>query len=229
MILPPPPPPPPSLKSWRLLFILLICHGNICSNVGLIIARHKKCVTSSCNFLNNNLSLPEYAENPSSTRATADQRRRYLRGGVAWIQEVTFSSKAYGKSILTQLLTSYLVMMMHVPTSMNQSIKSWIYGRRKIRTSTVSTSTRNGLFYPCSLSVDGIIGKEALVIPSNLSWLMAEKPEETISYVCGWVNGWIEIMAMISYYRMICGARLPSPLWDQKPYWDYIAGLGLAQ
>ena len=43
------------------------------------------------------------------------------------------------------------------------------------------------------LSVDGILGNEALVILANLSRLMVEKIEEIISHVCGWVNSRIAI------------------------------------
>ena len=35
---------------------------------------------------------------------------------------------------------------------------------------------------------DGMLGKEALVILTNLSLLMAEKLKEPISHVHGWVN-----------------------------------------
>ena len=58
---------------------------------------------------------------------------------------------------------------------------------------------------------------------------MAEKREEPISHVCGWVNGQIEIAVARSYYLMIRGAHLTSPLRDQDPYWDLGWGLGLAQ
>ena len=60
-----------------------------------------KCATSSCTFLNKPPPLPACAENPASTRATADQRRIYVRRGVAWRQEVTLSYEAYDKSRLT--------------------------------------------------------------------------------------------------------------------------------
>ena len=57
------------------------------------------------------------------------------------------------------------------------------------------------------LSIYGILRKEALVVLSNLSRLVAEKTEEPISHVCGWVNGWIKIAATRSLCRMIYGAR----------------------
>ena len=38
-----------------------------------------------------------------------------------------------------------------------------------------------------------MIGKEALVVLQNLSRLMAEKMEEPISYVRGWINSQIVI------------------------------------
>ena len=43
-------------------------------------------------------------------------------------------------------------------------------------------------FSPFILSVDGMLRKEALVVLSNLSRLVKEKLEETISHVHGWVN-----------------------------------------
>ena len=67
-------------------------------------------------------------------------------------------------------------------------------------------------FSPFALSVDGMLGKEALVLLVNLSRLVAAKMEEPISYMRGWVNGRITIAVTISYSRMIRGARLPIPL-----------------
>ena len=49
------------------------------------------------------------------------------------------------------------------------------------------------IFTPFSLSVDGMLRKEALLIILNLSRIMAEKAEEHISHVRGWVNGRIVI------------------------------------
>ena len=84
-------------------------------------------------------------------------------------------------------------------------------------------------FSPFVLSVDGMLGKEALIVLTNLIRLMAKKLEEPLSHVCGWVNGRIIIAVARSYSRMIRGDRLPSPLWDQEPDWDPGSGLGLAQ
>ena len=67
-------------------------------------------------------------------------------------------------------------------------------------------------FYPFVLLVDGMLGKEALVVLTNLSRLMVEKLEEPISHVRGWVNGRIAVAVARSYSRMIHGDRLPSPL-----------------
>ena len=61
----------------------------------------KKCVMSSYIFLLEPSPLTTYTENPSSTRAASDQRRRYIRGGADWIQEVTLSFEDCGKSRLT--------------------------------------------------------------------------------------------------------------------------------
>ena len=84
-------------------------------------------------------------------------------------------------------------------------------------------------FSPFVLSVDGILGKEALVVLANLSQLMEAKTDETISHVGGWINRRIAIAVARSYSRMILRARLPSPLRGQDPEWDLALGLGLAQ
>ena len=63
---------------------------------------------------------------------------------------------------------------------------------------------------------------------SQLSRDMAEKMEEPLSQVRGWVNGIIEIAVARSYSQMIYGAWLPSPLQEQEPVWDPESGIGLA-
>ena len=75
-------------------------------------------------------------------------------------------------------------------------------------------------FSPFFLSVDGILRKEALVVLSGFSRLMAEKHEEPMSQVQGWINGRIAIVVTRLYYSMIHGARLPSPLREQEPDWN---------
>ena len=57
---------------------------------------------------------------------------------------------------------------------MSQWTSSWIVGRRKIRISKVSTGISNGNFSPFFLSVDGMLGKEALFVLETLSRIMAE-------------------------------------------------------
>ena len=42
---------------------------------------------------------------------------------------------------------------------------------------------------PFSLSVDGMVGKKALVLLDTLSQLMAAKMDKPISNVTGWSNG----------------------------------------
>ena len=51
---------------------------------------------------------------------------------------------------------------------------------------------------------------------------MEAKMDEPISHVQGWLNCWIAIAIARSYSRMICRARLYSPLKDTEPG----AGLG---
>ena len=59
-----------------------------------------KCGTISSNLFDESSSLIVYAANPSSTRATADQKRRYVRGCTDWRHELAFSFGCYGKSIV---------------------------------------------------------------------------------------------------------------------------------
>ena len=65
------------------------------------------------------------------------------------------------------------------------------------------------------LSVKGILGREALVILSQLSRFMSDKREEPPLQVWRWVNGRIAIAVARSYSRMICRDRLPSPLRER--------------
>ena len=74
-----------------------------------------------------------------------------------------------------------------------------------------------------------MLGREAQVILTNLSPLMAAKMEEPISHMRGWVNGQIAIAVARSYSHMIRGARLPSLLRNREPDWGSGSGLGLAQ
>ena len=64
-----------------------------------------------------------------------------------------------------------------------------------------------------------MLRKEALVVLTNLSRLMAEKLEEPLSHIPGWVNGQFTIRSMRSYSGMMCVASLPIPLRDQEPDW----------
>ena len=78
------------------------------------------------------------------------------------------------------------------------------------------------------LSVDGILGRGALVILSQLSQSMAEKREEPLLQVRGWVNGQIAIAVARSYSQMIHEARIPSPLRKWETSWDPEPVIGLA-
>ena len=83
---------------------------------------------------------------------------------------MNFSSHAYGKVSLTPSFTSYLEMLMRIPTGMSQWISSWIFGISKIMLSMLITSTKQcNFFSPFVLSVDGICRNEDQVILSNLS------------------------------------------------------------
>ena len=83
-------------------------------------------------------------------------------------------------------------------------------------------------FLPFVLSVDGILGRGALVVLSYLSRFMAEKMEEPLSQVRGWVNDQITIPAAMSYLQMIRRSRLPSTLREWDPDWDPESRIGLA-
>ena len=74
-----------------------------------------------------------------------------------------------------------------------------------------------------------MLEKEALIVLENLSRIMAAKMEEPIFHVRGSIKGWIVIVVMISYSRIICGARLPSPLQDSDPDWGLSLSLSMAQ
>ena len=81
---------------------------------------------------------------------------------------------------------------------------------------------------PFVLSVDGMLGREVMVVLSQLSRVMSARRAKPLSQVRGWVNGRIAIAVVKSYSRMIRGARLPSPLWEREPDWDSESGIGLA-
>ena len=69
-----------------------------------------------------------------------------------------------------------------------------------------------GFFSLLILSVDGILGNKALVVLANLSQITAEKMEEPILHMSGWINGRIKIVIARSYSRMIWGACIPSTI-----------------
>ena len=62
------------------------------------------------------------------------------------------------------------------------------------------------------ISVEIMLEKEALVLISQLSQVMAEKREEPFSQVWGSLNGRITIAVEGYYSRMICRVRVTSPL-----------------
>ena len=64
-----------------------------------------------------------------------------------------------------------------------------------------------------------MLGKEDLVVLTDLIQIMAEKMEEPISHMHGWINGRIEIVVVRLYSLMIQGSCLPSTLWDRDPDW----------
>ena len=83
-------------------------------------------------------------------------------------------------------------------------------------------------FSPFVLSVEGVLAREALDVLSQSSRVMAEKREEPLLQVQGWVNGRITIAVVRSYSRMIRGSWLPSPLREREMDWDTESGIGMS-
>ena len=73
------------------------------------------------------------------------------------------------------------------------------------------------------------MGKEALVVLTTLSRVMAAKMDKPISHVTGWVNGRVIIAVERSYSRVLRGSQYPSTLRTWEPAWALGSGLGLAQ
>ena len=73
-------------------------------------------------------------------------------------------------------------------------------------------------FFIRFISVDGMLRKEVLVVITNLSQLMVEKMEESISHVYVWVNDRITTAVMRLLLFIVCGYCLPSLLHYSEPY-----------
>ena len=73
-----------------------------------------------------------------------------------------------------------------------------------------------------------MLGREALFLILQFSQVMAEKRAEPLLQVQGWENGLIAIAVARSYSRIICGARVPSLLWEREPDWDPESGIKFA-
>ena len=91
----------------------------------------------------------------------------------------------------------------------------------------VSTVTTNG-FSLFVLSVDGMLGRESLILLYQFSQAMAKKREQPLSQVWGWVNGHIAIIVVRSCSRMISRVQLPIPLQEREPGWDLELGILLS-
>ena len=107
--------------------------------------------------------------------------------------------------------------------------KLMVFWEKEKKYNMVSNVTKNRIFSPLFLSVDGILGKEALVVLTNLSRPMVTKMEEPLSHAHGWVNIRIEIVVMILYSCMILVACIYSPMEDREPDQRSGSGLVLAQ
>ena len=79
------------------------------------------------------------------------------------------------------------------------------------------------------ISVDSILGREALVVLMNLSELMVVKIDEPISHVHSCINFRIIIAVIKSYSQIIFEDELPIPLRYRVPYWDLASGIRSAQ
>ena len=77
-------------------------------------------------------------------------------------------------------------------------------------------------------SVNGMIGRESLVILAQLSLIIAPKMDKPISHVQDWINSRIAIAFTRSYSCIIYGSQLPSPLQDREPDWDLESGIRLS-
>ena len=108
-------------------------------------------------------------------------------------------------------LTSNLETLTQIPKNMSQWRRSWLGGKQPRNISTVITATINGIFFSFVIYVNGMLGREALIILANLSRFMAAKMDKTISHVMIWIKGIIKITVEKSYSHMIHGARINSP------------------
>ena len=61
-------------------------------------------------------------------------------------------------------------------------------------------------FSPFSISVDGMMGKDLLVVLATLIQIMATKIDEHIPHVTVWFNGWIVIEFARLYSRLLRGS-----------------------
>ena len=87
---------------------------------------------------------------------------------------------------------------------------------------------QQNIFPQFVLLVEVMIGREPLVVISQLSQVPAEKREEHFLQLRGWVNRRIAIALERSYSRMIHKAQLPNPLREGEPGLDTESGIGLA-
>ena len=94
-----------------------------------------------------------------------------------------YSSGDYGTDIPMPQSTSKLAKLTRIPTGFSQWQRSCICGIKLIRISTVRNSTINIKFSPFVISVDGMLGREALAVLADLSRIMAAEIDEPISHV----------------------------------------------
>ena len=86
-----------------------------------------------------------------------------------------------------------------------------------------------GKFSLLVIFVDSMLGREALLVLTNLSRLMAATMYEPIPHKHGWINGRIATTVVRLYSKIIKRARLPITLWEQEPDRDPASSVGLAQ
>ena len=82
--------------------------------------------------------------------------------------------------------------------------------------------------HPFVLSVNGILGMEALVVLANLSQVMAAKMEKHILHTQSCINGRFATAVARYCAQMIRRYQLPSPLQDRELDWDPTSGFRLA-